>query len=61
MVMRLKKRKGKVCIVIDTRPSKAIRKAEKRIQKRMREIYQHLGHANYMRESEDSRNSTRKS
>lgn len=42
LTMKLTKRKGKLCLVIDTRPSKRIRKAKKRIRKRQLEIHDHF-------------------
>jgi len=42
MTMKIVRKKGKDHIVIDTRPSKTIRKAQKRIQKRMLEIHTHF-------------------
>jgi len=41
--MRLERRRGKTVIVIDCRPSKAIRRSRRRIEKRLREIYKHFG------------------
>lgn len=41
--VKLVKKKGKLYFVIDMRPSKAIRRAKKRIERRMREIQRHFG------------------
>lgn len=43
MSVKLVKKKGKLYFVIDMRPSKAIRRAKKRIERRMREIQRHFG------------------
>lgn len=42
MTMHIEHRRGKDYLVIDTRPSKKIRKAQERINKRQKEIYQHF-------------------
>lgn len=42
MTMRIECRRGKEVFVIDTRPSKKIRQAKRRIQKRMLEIHKHF-------------------
>jgi len=47
MSMKLVEKKGKLYLVIDTRPSKAIRRAKRRIEKRMREIHSHFGLREY--------------
>ena len=43
MSLKLVKKRGKLYFVIDTRPSKAIRRAKRRIERRMREIQKHFG------------------
>jgi len=42
MTMRVERRRGKEYIVIDTRPSKRMRRAKDRINKRQREIHGHI-------------------
>lgn len=42
MTMRIERRRGKDYIVIDTRPSKKIRRAKERINKRQKEIHKHF-------------------
>jgi len=40
--VRFVRRCGKIYAVIDTRPSKRIRRAQKRLERRMREIHEHF-------------------
>ena len=42
MTMRIERRRGKECFVIDMRPSTAIRRAKARSQKRSLEIHKHF-------------------
>lgn len=42
MTMHIERRRGKEYFVIDTRPSKRIRRAQERINKRQKEIYEHF-------------------
>lgn len=48
MAMRIERRRGKDYIVIDTRPSKRIRKAKERINKRQKEICEHLSETKWV-------------
>jgi hypothetical protein len=50
MTMKLVQKRGKDYFVIDTRPSKKMRAAKKRTQKRMLEIQDHLGRKNEERD-----------
>jgi hypothetical protein len=42
MTMKIRRKRGKDYIVIDTRPSKQIRKVKAKIERRQREIYTHF-------------------
>ena len=42
MTMRIERRKGREVLVVDTRPSKRVRKAQNRTRKRMLEIRKHF-------------------
>jgi len=46
MTITLKRKRGRLFFILDTRPSKKIRRAKTRIEKRMREIHQHFGRKN---------------
>lgn len=51
MSIKLVKKHGKECFVIDTRPSKAIRRAKARSQKRGLEIHKHFSSINIKKEN----------
>lgn len=53
MSMKIVRKRGKDYIVIDTRPSKRIRRAKAKTQKRMLEIHKHF-HSDLLRTSKEA-------